>query len=69
VKGLGDKQLIREINFPNKVDTVCFMNENGDILVGHDRRLSVVKFQAYWPFRDERGKLDANSEIELRETP
>jgi WD40 repeat protein len=69
VKGLGDKQLIREINFPNKVDTVCFMNEHGDILVGHDRRLSVIKFQAYWPFRDERGKLEANAAIESRETP
>ena len=69
VKGLGDKQLIREINFPNKVDTVCFMNEHGDILVGHDRRLSVIKFQAYWPFRDERGRLEANAAIEVRETP
>jgi hypothetical protein len=51
VKGLGDKQLIREINFSNKVDTVCFMNEHSDNLVGHDRKLSVVKFQACWAFR------------------
>ena len=43
-KGLGDKQLIREITFPNKVDSVCFMNKEGDILVAHDTRISVIKF-------------------------
>jgi hypothetical protein len=69
VKGFGDKQLIREINFPNKVEAVSFLNENGDLLVGHDRRLSVIKFQTYWPFRDERGKLEPLSAIETREVP
>ena len=58
VRGLGDKQLLREINFPNRVDAVCFLNEKGDILVGHDRRLSVIKFITYWPFRDDKGMLD-----------
>jgi len=67
LKGLGDKQLIREINFPNKVEAVSFLNEFGDIVVGHDRRLSVIKFQTYWPFRDERGKLEKVTEIEIRE--
>ena len=66
VKGLGDKQLIREINFPNKVEAVCFLNEHGDLLVGHDRRISMIKFATYWPFRDERGKLDAKVAIEER---
>jgi hypothetical protein len=47
--------MIREITFPDKVDSVCFMNENGDIMVAHDKRISVIKFQTYWPFRDERG--------------
>lgn len=63
VRGYGDKQLIREINFPSKVDSVCFLNEQGDILVGHERRLSVIKFQTYWPFRDERGNVDRSCEI------
>jgi hypothetical protein len=49
------------------VDSVCFLNEIGDILVGHDRRLSVIKFQTYWPFRDEKGKLDPITSIEVRE--
>lgn len=62
VRGYGDKQLIREINFPSKVDSVCFLNEQGDLLVGHERRLSVIKFQTYWPFRDERGNIDPSCE-------
>lgn len=30
------KTFISEIQFPNKVDSVCFLNENGDILIAHD---------------------------------
>ncbi len=66
VKNLGDKQMIREITFPNKVDSVCFMNEHGDIMVAHDKRISVIKFQTYWPFRDERGQLESNLAVEPR---
>jgi len=62
VRNLGDKQLIREINFPNKVDSVLFLNEEGDILVGHDRRLSIIKFCTYWPFRNEKGAIDSSTE-------
>jgi hypothetical protein len=67
IKSLGDKQMIREITFPDKVDSVCFMNENGDIMVAHDKRISVIKFQTYWPFRDERGQLDTNAVLESRD--
>jgi hypothetical protein len=67
IKSLGDKQMIREITFPDKVDSVCFMNENGDIMVAHDKRISVIKFQTYWPFRDERGQLDTNAVLEPRD--
>ena len=67
IKNLGDKQMVREITFPNKVDSVCFMNEHGDIMVAHDKRISVIKFQTYWPFRDERGQLDNSTSIEPRD--
>ncbi len=66
VRGLGDKQLLREINFPNRVDSVCFINDWGDILVGHDRRLSIIKFITYWPFRDDKGVLDTRCDVEPR---
>jgi hypothetical protein len=73
VRGLGDKQLIREINFPNKVDSVCFLNEQGDLVVGHEQRLSVIRFRTYWPFRKENAEkkglmeIDTGAEIVVRE--
>jgi len=33
------------------------MNSQGDIAVGHEKRLSVIKFQTYWPFRGDKGEL------------
>lgn len=42
-----DKVFLREINFPNKVDSVSFFNSNGDILVSHDQRVSIIKFDKY----------------------
>lgn len=36
-------------------------------MVAHDKRISVIKFQTYWPFRDERGQLDTNVAIEPRD--
>lgn len=71
MRGLGDKQLIREINFPNKVDSVCFLNEEGDLVVGHEQRLSVIRFKTYWPFRKEAEKgtlqIDTNAEVVQRD--
>lgn len=69
MRGLGEKQLLREINFPNRVDSLCFINEAGDLLVGHDRRLSVIRFITYWPFRDDKGILDPVCEVEPRTFP
>ena len=31
-----DKKFLREIAFPHKVDSVCFFNSTGDILVSHE---------------------------------
>jgi WD40 repeat protein len=36
------KELIKEVKFPQPVSCVSFMNKRGDILVGHDRNVSVV---------------------------
>ena len=43
-----DKRFMREINFPHPVDSVCFLNERGDILVSHVQRISKVKYETYW---------------------
>jgi hypothetical protein len=42
-----DKKFIREISFPHKVDSVCFHNSAGDILVSHEQRVSLVVFEKY----------------------
>lgn len=31
-----DRKFMREINFPNKIESACFMNQVGDILISHD---------------------------------
>jgi hypothetical protein len=43
------------------------MNQEGDILVAHDTRISVIRFSTYWPFRDEKGALMTQVEIEPRD--
>lgn len=43
-----DKKFLREIHFPNPVDSVCFLNIEGDILVSHSKRISHIKFTSYW---------------------
>ena len=52
-----DKKYIREIQFPDKIDTtersnaiesVCFLNTKGDILISHDKRISKINFETYW---------------------
>ena len=42
-----DKKFLREIAFPHKVDSVCFFNSTGDILVSHEKRVSVIAYQRY----------------------
>ena len=43
-----NKKLMREINFPHAIDSVCFLNTKGDLLVSHEARISVIKFETYW---------------------
>ena len=43
------KRFIREINFPSKIDSVCFHNAEGDLLISHDKRISLMSFNTYWP--------------------
>lgn len=42
-----NKQLLREIKFPNCVDSVSFLNYGGDLIIGHDKRLSILKYTSY----------------------
>ena len=43
-----EKRFMREIVFPDPVDSVCFLNEKGDILVSHVQRISKIKYETYW---------------------
>ena len=42
-----DKQFLREITFPHAVDSVCFFNSLGDILVSHEKRVSLITYARY----------------------
>ncbi len=44
------KELIREIKFPEPITSVCFLNQNGDILVGHVGKVSSVLASDYKPY-------------------
>lgn len=44
----ADKKFLREIQFPNPIDSVIFLNQAGDLLVSHESRISHIKFEAYW---------------------
>lgn len=35
-----EKKFLREIVFPHRIDSVCFANGRGDLLVSHDMRVS-----------------------------
>jgi WD40 repeat protein len=43
-----EKRFMREIQFPHPIDSVCFLNEKGDILVSHVQRISLIRFDTYW---------------------
>lgn len=43
------KQLIREIKFPEAVYSVTFLNERGDLIVGHLGKVSTVAVEDYVP--------------------
>lgn len=36
------KALIRSISFPDIINSVSFLNNNGDLIVGHQRKLSKI---------------------------
>lgn len=58
---------MREIQFPHPIDSVCFLNEKGDILVSHVNRISVVRFETYWTSSFTHfGFTDMQSEIHER---
>ena len=42
-----DKKFLREIALPHKADSVCFLNAQGDILVSHEKRVSLINFARY----------------------
>lgn len=33
--------------FPNRIDSVCFANAKGDLLVSHDKRVSQILYKKY----------------------
>ena len=43
-----EKRFLREIHFPKAIDSVCFLNKDGDILVAHDQRISKIRYETYW---------------------
>jgi len=43
-----DKRFMREITFPHSIDSVCFLNQHGDILISHVQRISKIRFEKYW---------------------
>ena len=61
-----DKKFMREISFPHKVDSVCFYNAQGDILVSHEQRVSLV---AYAKYKTETFEYIANSDDAVRLVP
>ena len=47
---MPSKTLMSEIKFPDKIDSACFMRKNeimSDILIGHEKRVSLIKFETY----------------------
>jgi WD40 repeat protein len=44
------KDLIREIKFPEPITSVCFLNANADILVGHVGKVSSILAKDYKPY-------------------
>ena len=47
------KELVREIKFPEPITAVCFLNPQGDILVGHIGKVSSVMSADYKPFESK----------------
>jgi len=41
------KQLVRDIRFVDPINSVCFLNEDADILIGHSGNLSRLNSEDY----------------------
>lgn len=59
------KELIREIKFPEKVYSVSFLNEQGDILVGHHGKVSMVSHEDYNPYEIEKLYNPSKDELDF----
>ena len=42
-----DKKFIREIQLPHQVDSVCFLNSDGDLLISHEKRVSKLEYKMF----------------------
>lgn len=56
-----DKELIREIWFPEEINTVSFLNPEWDILIGHGPKVSIILSKDYKPFEKQ---ISDNIELE-----
>ena len=56
-----NKELIREICFPEEINTVSFLNTDWDILIGHGPKLSIILSKDYKSFEKQ---INENIEIE-----
>lgn len=62
-----DKRFLREMQFPHQVDSVCFFDQNCDLLVSHENRISLIPFKNYWTKTfDHYGITDWQSEESLK---
>jgi WD40 repeat protein len=57
------KELVREIKFPEPITSVCFLNPNADILVGHVGKVSSVMAQDYKPFEVKERSTPTDLEV------
>jgi len=33
---------------PDHIDSICFINPEGDLLVSHSKRISLIKYEKYY---------------------
>ena len=43
-----NKKFLREIRLPDHIDSICFINPEGDLLVSHSKRISLIKYEKYY---------------------
>jgi WD40 repeat protein len=60
----SNKDLIREICFPEQLNTVCFLNPECDVLVGHGQKVSIILAKDY---RLDQREADSDSDEESKE--